>query len=135
MRRENKATSPMKQRFSDLGICALSGLATSLITALIISAVIYSGALPPTAAETGAFVCAFLGGSVCSLMYARKRGEKYLLSALIAAGVYFIVMLIMGAIFFGHVLPNGGVGKMILCLLAAGATGGVLAANVKKRRR
>lgn len=38
----------------------------------------------------------------------------------------------MGAVFFGHVLPNGGVGKMILCLLAAGAAGGVLAANVKK---
>ena len=107
------------------GICALGG---TLVISAIIAKLVDMETIPQDKIGYGIMVlllvCAFLGANVAC----GKIKRQYLIVSAISAGIYFVILLSITALFFGGQFSGVGVtALLVLC-------GSLLAALARSRR-
>ena len=110
-------------------------LAACLVFLLVCSLGISGGWLREGLMYQLAVVGCVVGGFLGSVFAVKRCGSKALVVGLCTGGVFFLLLLTGGVLFFRQVsLEAGGVG--LLCgALCGGAAAGILGAGPKKKRR
>jgi len=121
-------------RAKDVLISAAFGLAMCLALLAVFSAAVLSGAIDEGAMYGVVVACCFVSVLFGSVMAAGKNKSMTLLVGLAVAAIFFLALLLVGAVFYDAGIMNGGIGIIIACVLG-GLIGSVFSARKKKRRK
>ena len=110
----------------------LIGMISCLLLLLLMAAVLAAGDIPKTAITPLAVSAAVVGAVIGGFLTARLRGENGLLFGAVCGVLLYIVVMIVGFSIM-HELRGGYALLKLSLMLLAGAVGGVLGVNGRRR--
>ncbi|GHV19360.1 hypothetical protein FACS189425_09910 [Clostridia bacterium] len=115
-------------------LTAVFSLLASILILLGFAQAVASSALSADAMSLGAAAAALAGSFICGIGSVRIFGSKALISGLGAGLVYFLVLLLLGAVFFLRMKPEGSVVNLLLVSIAGGGLAGILGSLGTKKK-
>ena len=124
------------RRLPALLFSVLTGLIVSILLILLFSLFVWTGIFPDGLIWILGVLAAILGAYIAGFLCVRRLKVKALIFGVVTGALFFIVLYLMGAIFFARIAT--GIGSFVTYLLAciaAAVIGSISAASVRSRRR
>ena len=124
MRKETQTAAPLGilQGIALMTAGAVTGLIVALAGLLVCAFLTASGNIPEKMMDAVTAVVCAVGAAVSGYLGAKSVGKRALPTGLVTGVVYFLILVILGALFLKGLLPEDG----ILAILIASITGASL---------
>jgi len=111
---------------------AVIGLILTLAVLLACAFLTASGSIPETmVGAVTAAVCS-LGAGAAGFLAARSVGKQAMVTGFFAGVVYFLMLVILGALFLEGIFPQTGVVPILLAAVLGATLGGVASAMLQR---
>jgi len=114
----------------------LKGLAVSILLILLFTVFVWMGALPDSYLWVFGGLSAVLGSFASGFLCVRKLQWKALLLGVLTGALFFVLLYLLGAIFFAR-LSTEAAGFLIYLVISVcgGAVGSIAAVSLRRRLR
>ena len=134
MRNETQSTaaSGLLQYTALMTAGAVTGLILTLAGLLLCAFLTAAGTIPESAMRFVTAVACAVGACVSGFLGAKSIGKRALVIGLVTGVVFFLILVILGALFLEGLFPKDGVVMILLASIIGAALGSVLQATLKQ---